>query len=305
MRPWMLVPIIFCSLIAHAAWSGEDIFIVTSAEPDVVERFAAEELQSYLQRISGTTFPIRSTRSHDGLNFIISGAENDEQLGSDGFILHTSGNNLYFLAKGPRGKLYAVYEFLEKYLGVRWYVSDANDEVVPKRTTGEIIQIVNRGVNERQIPSFIFREVTINLGGPNSLSALGKLRFNAVMTSYTQTDTWRSTTLPELQKRAIDLVIGGHSTYQRFLSPEKYFVEHPEWSIMHEGQRIGKDTLNDTATFCTTNKEALAIFLENLVDYVKKTPEAKFLYPWPSDSARWCACGTCSARSVGDRLLAL
>lgn len=34
-------------------------------------------------------------------------------------------------------------------------------------------------VGDKQVPSFIFREISQNLGGPNSLSALGKLRFNA------------------------------------------------------------------------------------------------------------------------------
>ncbi|MEW6355081.1 MAG: DUF4838 domain-containing protein [Planctomycetota bacterium] len=288
--------------IGLVACAEEGMAIVVGNKPGSVEQFAAEELQNYLEKITGQKVPIQAERTNGATNLIITGTDG---VGDEGFILRAEGNDLLLAGGGPRGRLYAVYEFIEKHLGVRWFGSDASDEVIPKRSADEIIAIVKKGINDKQVPSFYFREVSINLGGPTSMSTLGKLRFNAVMTGYALSDTWRQTTLPELRKRGIDLVIGGHDTYRRFLPPEKHFVEHPDWSILRKGQRVGTDTLDGGATFCTTNKEALAIFLDNLAAHVKQMPEAKYIYPWPSDGARWCECETCNPISVGDRLLAL
>ncbi|NOZ20511.1 MAG: DUF4838 domain-containing protein [Planctomycetes bacterium] len=279
--------------------------IVVRPTADIVGPFAAAELQGYLEKTCGKKFPILAEKTPESVNLVIRGADAAENLGPDGFIIRTEGNDLLLLGGGPRGKLYAVYEFIEKYVGVRWFNAETDDELVPKRPTDEIVALIKKGIHDKQVPSFAFREISPNLG-PDYLSALGKRRFNAVRCGYGMgSANWKKTVLPELRKRGIDLVMGGHDTYRRFLSPKKYFVEHPEWSILRKGKRVGVDTLRGSATFCTTNKEALATFLKNLAEHIKKCPEVKYLYPWPSDGAKWCECEQCKKIPISDRLLAL
>ena len=288
------------------ALADDAMVIVVGQRPGLVERFAAEELQSYLEKVCGARVPVRAERSEGKTNLIIASANAEEGLGADGFIIRSAGHDLLLLGGGPRGKLYAAYEFVEAHLGVRWFNSDASDEIVPKRSAQDVIGIIRKGINDKQVPSFAFREISQNLGGPDSLATLGKLRFNAVRCGYGMgSEKWKQAVLPQLRKRGMDLVMGSHDTYRRFLWPKKYFVEHPDWSIEYKRQRVGVDTLRGCATFCTTNQQALAVFLSNLAAHVKDKPEAKYLYPWPSDAAKWCECERCRKISVGDRLLAL
>ena len=292
---------ISCALSCIAI-ADDSMAIVVGSEPGIVERFAAEELQGYLEEICGRKVPVQAEKT-DGINLIIATAKNEGDLGDDGFVIQSEGNDLLLGGGGPRGKLYAVYEFLEKYLGVRWFGSDTSDEVIPQRSIEEICAVIKNGIRDKQVPSFYFRETASTLGGPDSVSTLGKLRFNTVNCGW----GGGKDLSPELRKRGMDLIVRGHETYRVFLPPKKQFIEHPEWSTFYKGKRVGLDVLGDCrrATFCTTNKEALSIFLENIATYVKERPAIKYLYPWPSDAAVWCECENCRKYSVPDRLLIL
>ena len=305
MKTFFILLSIFCLWCVNAiADVDRQIVIVVGNNPSTTEEFAAEQLQSYLLKVSGQRFVIRSTPDEDASNLLIAPVDLDKSLSPDTFVLYSQDRDLVFAGGGSRGKLYAVYEFVNRYLGIRWFSPDTKDEVIPILSGRQICALIKKGIHERQTPSFSLRMISADFGGPDASSMLGKLRFNAVVVGYEV--VWTERNLRDLQKRGIDIVHGGHDTYRHFLSPEKYFVDHPEWSIVYRGKRIGTETLGNGATFCTTNKEALATFLDNLVAYLKKAPpEVKFIYPWPSDGAKWCECEECKKHSVSDRLMTL
>jgi len=120
------------------------------------EVFAAEELAAYLQKITGKAYPIRTDDTAEAEAEIVvgrtsrSGTPSAEGLGDDGFILRSAGKKLYLTGGGLRGTLYAVYEFLEAYLGCRFYSSDF--EKIPQRDT-----IVLEPIDDRQVPVFTVR----------------------------------------------------------------------------------------------------------------------------------------------------
>jgi len=136
------------------------IVVADNAVPS--ERYAAEELQRYLERLSGAKLPIvsdaESIQSREillGDNAHLRKLKPDidfNRFGTDGFALWTDGNRLIIAGGRPRGTLYGVYALLEDKLGVRWFTPEF--EVVPKRPRVRLPKL-----NETQIPALEYREV--------------------------------------------------------------------------------------------------------------------------------------------------
>jgi hypothetical protein len=103
-------------------------------------------------------------------------------------------------------------------------------------------------------------------------------------------DNWRQALTPELDRRGLDIEVGGHG-YQNFLNPEmeggKLFERHPDW--------FGKDaqcrpSRAEHLVFDTSNPDAVAYLIANVIRYVKAHPEIDILDFWPPDGARWAEC---------------
>jgi len=77
-------------------------------------------------------------------------------LEPDGFVIRNSGTHIILAGGAHKGTLYAVYTFLEKYLGCRFFAPDA--EIVPVNK-----EIILPGINYSGQPAFRDREVYIPL----------------------------------------------------------------------------------------------------------------------------------------------
>ena len=123
--------------------------IVIAADAPLPVKFAAEELQKYLVQISGARLPVcdrtppRSWRSAWERAAYrptrgTSCARDLKDRGEDGYLMCSSGKRLVLTGNSPRATLYAVYHFLEKYLGCGWCAP--GDDTVPKQATIRIPQ---------------------------------------------------------------------------------------------------------------------------------------------------------------------
>jgi len=106
--------------------------------------------------------------------------------------------------------------------------------------------------------------------------------------------------------RGFILVVGHHS-FKFFLSPDKYFKDHPDWFCMKGGKRApGEDASIKTADaartaggqFCLSNAEAVKTFRENVLTFVKEHPEVDIYAPYPNDGYGWCECEKCTKDKV-------
>ncbi|MDN5870846.1 MAG: hypothetical protein L0H73_09040, partial [Nitrococcus sp.] len=119
-------------VLAEDGATAYSIYFAPSAPAAVGH--AARELARFLEQITGAKFPLVHDGAAPGRLLVVGwnrlaqenvgGEVRRTSLGSDGFEIHTSGENLYFAGGSPRGTLYAVYYFLEEYLGCRWYSSE-------------------------------------------------------------------------------------------------------------------------------------------------------------------------------------
>ncbi len=145
--------------------------ILLEAKPTVSAQLAAYELQYHIKKMSGATLPIvREPQAVQGTVILIGESKATKKLGlknadfaqtehlieatADRLILmgKDSGNRRkvdyngdlklfclsYYTPNQPIGTCHAVHTFLEKVLGVRWYLPTELGEVIPKRKTIDV-----------------------------------------------------------------------------------------------------------------------------------------------------------------------
>ena len=128
----------------------------------VSETYAAKQLSKYLKYATGVELPVvydNNVPKADGAHEIIVGAtdrgcpEDVSGLGTEGFVIAAEGGDLYIAGGEIRGALYGVYEFLEEYVGCRFFASDC--EVIYRSQLVEIPE----GLRDEQQSDMIYRDV--------------------------------------------------------------------------------------------------------------------------------------------------
>ena len=125
---------------------------------DVCEKFAAEELQRFIEESTGVTLPIVEKAYNKPY---ISVGQTEEWARSgikqewkkntcDGIRLAEKDCNIYLVGKRVRSTLYATYDFLETYFGVRFFAPDCTR--VPKR-----YDVLIENLDKTEEPSFDIR----------------------------------------------------------------------------------------------------------------------------------------------------
>lgn len=115
--------------------------IVTGPAPGEHIKSAAKELQAYIERSTGARLPIASEANagtvsiHVGETpYVKSKNLKPADLDSDGFILCGYEDGNYVIVGGSDlGVTFGVYEFLERYVGVRWLFPGEEGEDVPAK----------------------------------------------------------------------------------------------------------------------------------------------------------------------------
>ena len=154
--------------------------IVLPRKPGGVEKLAAEELAHHLEKAFGRR-PVVLTEDRLGesacpghlylgatdaarrAELPVGTLADDERclrtVGRDLFLLGGDGDTTYAEAGrvsgiAMRGTLYAVYDFLEREMGVRWLWPGPSGEVVPRRTELRVADIDRRGVEPLEVRTY-------------------------------------------------------------------------------------------------------------------------------------------------------
>jgi hypothetical protein len=254
--------------------------IVISADAIPSERYAAVELQRYLERVGGTKLPIVSDIEPVTSREILLGDNahlrplrpkiDFTRLGSDGFVLRTDGNRLIIAGGRPRGTLYGVYALLEEKLGVRWFTPEV--EVVP---TFDRIQLPK--LNETQVPKLEYREVfwTEIMRDPDFAA---RHRLNGNHYRLTEKHGGRAAVyFPFVH--SFDMLI-----------PRDLYKEHPEYFPLINGKRV-----DGYVQRCLSNPDVLRLALERVRQWIKEHPDATIITVSQNDTFNYCQCDQCKA----------
>lgn len=249
------------------------------------ERYAAEELASHLEQITGARFEIREVPMGEvprsgiivGKGHVAEAVFPEVKLsefGAEQLTIRTKGNYLLLAGGRPRGTLYAVNRFLSGQLGVRWWTPWATH--VPKRRTLRLP--TNLAIVEQ--PAFEYRE---------------PFWFPAFDGDWAARNYYNGATARLTEKHGGKIsYVGFVHTFYPLVPPEQYFEKHPEWYSLIDGKRTYQH-----AQLCTTNPELREFLVERVRQWLKDSPHASIVSISQNDWYGYCQCNNC--RAVDER----
>ena len=260
------------------------------------EQLAAKEFKAYWAKTTGHDIKVSDTPSAEGPNVWIGRDGLPQQLlrsldleglGTDGLVIRTfpasetSGPQLVIVGGRERGTMYGVYEFFERYMGVRWitpeltHIPEAPPESIPE-------------IDYRFVPPFL-RRSGFSYYGYERGPARDFMRIQR-LSGYPQ--------------------FGGPFVHSSFilLPPEKYFAEHPEFYSEIDGERrapVGIANYLDPAVMarhpdkvsqlCYSNPDVAAALVAVLEPMMRAQPDKRIWSVSQNDYGGNCKCAECNA----------
>jgi hypothetical protein len=287
------------------AAAGGTPYVVTLADDATPpERNAANELATYLKQVTGAAFAIVAPSAAAGRPVLAVGPgaakalapdldlskTGDKGLGEDGIVIKTMPPHLVLTgaAGSKRGTLYAVYEFLERECGVRWWTP--TEETVPSRP-----MLVVAPASTRYVPPFIYRDMMGHAFWHETTYRDVKLPLFAVR----MRQNGNSANIPVTWGGHYALLGWVHTFFGypgekrelELMPPQKYFKDHPDWYSEINGERRWKE-----AQLCLTNEAMLAELTRNVLERIRKNPEAGMISVSQNDYPGGnCQCAACKA----------
>lgn len=259
--------------------------------------------------MSGAELPIVSQDAGDLAIVVAEGASLEGDLtalrtalagrGEDGYLMRTVGERLVLTGNSPRATLYAVYHFLETYLGCGWCVP--GEDTVPQR---EVVQVaaLDEAVGP---PAFSMRQIIVFPYGDQLLKKnnvphtdwLAKNRLNWAHPAPNGPYSWernrsREVYVPEVERRGLYLEVGGH-TFNTWIPADKYAAAHPEYfAVTQNGGRTTDGT--HASGLCISNADVVQTVADNMRRWLDDNPEVDAVDLWHNDSLTYCQCPECT-----------
>ncbi|MBN1554103.1 MAG: DUF4838 domain-containing protein [Phycisphaerae bacterium] len=261
--------------------------IVLPSDAIESEKYAAEEFQSLWEKITGVKLPITTTPSSTPRVWIgpnpaaksVGLAVQTDDLGEEGLRIKITEKGVAVAGGRPRGTLYGVYEFFEKYFGVRFLThdhthipADAGKRILPREEFSFKPEFETRfsrlGETQNHKP-FAVRMRCNRVAGEAKYGGVNQNGRNS------------------------------HSFFRQIPS-SKYGKEHPEYYCMIDGKRKwdvdGKDAMPILGNQpCLTNPDVLRIVTDSVLADLKRNPNTPNISVSTNDNFHYCQCPTCAA----------
>ncbi|MGQ9573828.1 MAG: DUF4838 domain-containing protein [Thermoguttaceae bacterium] len=266
-------------VLAEGGKTGYRIVLADEASPST--RYAAEELQRFLEQITGARLPIVSDKQPPAPREIVLGSSERLRLldtkidwaalGPEGYVIRTVGPHLVIAGGALRGNLYGVYGLLEDHLGCRWFAPGVSR--IPKQD-----RLVLPAIDEKKVPVLEYRE---------------PFTFDCFDGDWCARNRVNSSS-GRLEARHGGKVRFGRGffvhTFAHLVPPQKYFKEHPEYFSLVGGKRQ-----DGYAQICCTNEEVIRLCIEGTLAAIKADPEAYVFSVSQNDTDKHCECDRCQA----------
>ncbi|MFN2352705.1 MAG: DUF4838 domain-containing protein, partial [Kiritimatiellia bacterium] len=216
-------------------------------------------------------------------------------LGLDGFTISVTADQLVFTAGTRSGFFNAVHVFLERYCGFRWLWPGADGEVYDKldRLTvppGEITE--NPDYRWRNL---LLVDMPEEEGKPAGRWQIQEFHMRPSKAANARMAQWlRRNRMGGLQ------VVAGH-TWGRFVSPEEFGKDHPEYFAQVAGSRqnsINRYSGKHGGQLCTSNQAVIDLLVRRIREHFDRFPEIDVISISPNDGTAICECDACIARDV-------
>ncbi len=253
--------------------------IVTGKDATEAEKYAADELQTHIKQMSGCKLELKTGGICETPMILVGPSEaldkvepelELESMGKEELVIRTKGPHLILAGGRPRGTLYAVYEFLEKYLGCRWYTR--NVSYIPKKAEIKLDEI-----DYRYEPPFMYRET---------------LYQEAYYPVFAERQRLNGGYNPKVRREMVGgsvVIMPYVHTFHYLVPPNQYFEAHPEYFSLIDGKRVPDKQL------CLTNPDVLRIATEKVFRWIERHPEVVIFSVSQNDCYGPCQCEKCQA----------
>ncbi|CAG4999868.1 hypothetical protein DYBT9275_02331 [Dyadobacter sp. CECT 9275] len=284
--------IILTTCLLHGCSSGNKLVsegtgvykIFVSEKASKPETYAAQELQKYIQQISGAVLPIvHEAKPADKLICVgFEGAPESllkdlkiKEFGKEEYIIRSDGDQLLIAGGGARGTLYGVIGYLSDYLGCRWYTREVTK--IPQQKTISLDKI-----EDRQKPVMEARQMSYR---------------EAYDVQWALHNRFNHSQIPDSLGSG-NIAYPFVHTFYALVSPQKYGKTHPEYFSEVDGKRLIKET-NMGGQLCLTNPEVVKIATATVFEWIKTHPEASVYTVDQNDGEGYCTCKNC--KELDDR----
>lgn len=249
--------------------------IVTSHMPHEAELYAASTLYQYLYKATKAIIPYfsdisrcprRTPEIHIGTN--VRGMQTDvSALSDDGFIIRTRDEDIVIAGKTPRGTVYGVYYFLEKYIGFHCFTKNME-------TYDTVETLIVEDLDICENPAFEYREIYFRSAFDTDFCVKNRLNSNMAH-------------IPK-EKGGKLKFFNFHHSFHDLVPPEIYFDEHPEYFSMVDGKRLRERT-----QLCLTNEGTFLAARKTLRKWIRENPDCKVFSVAQNDWRNYCTCPEC------------
>ena len=273
----MLFP--FTAFAAENSFPVSQAVIVTGSNASATDKYAAERLEYYLEKILGKDIAIVDDSQTAEFEIAV-GATNRSSLDltaydDGGYVITSSENRVVICGRGNKGTINGVYAFLEKYCGCHWY--EANVIITPENPALTVPTDISVSYN----PFFEYTE-TDTASSRDAEFSLANGLTGGVYRNFTVE-----------QGSAVEYVGSfAHTLVNQFCKPDVYFDTHPEYYALRDGERVANQ-------LCLTNSDVIAIVTQEVLDLLaqKHDPDAsvQIVSLTQHDNRDYCECENCAA----------
>lgn len=278
MKPIMLLavtlflfamPVDLQAKITVARDGGATYAIVQADNATEPEKFAAKELATFLTRVTGGEFPVvaeqsltddRASRIYVGwTGYAARQGIDTSKLGEEEWVIRTIGNDLVLTGGRPRGTMYAVYEFLEDYVGCHWL--DRKTEVIPWEPTLEFGPL-----DIRAKPHFWQRQLHSPTGSPDDhwLFLVRNKNYR-----YDFKGRAADSIFPKGAFSRISSPRTSIHSFSTFINGKDWFDSHPEYFSLVSGKRVPAFTGAGPGQLCLTHPDVLRLTVAKLREFIE------------------------------------
>ena len=283
------------------------IFIAEGAPAPVV--LAADELQRYAERMSGTRLPVKTSRRSPanllGIGVNEASLPDAESPGGedDAFRIKVTAQGLALAGATPRSTLYAAYELLER-LGCRWYFPGQDGEHVPAART--LTLPVSDTVSEAAFASRgMVEDARLGAGEPAWDNRIAEdAGIFLVWMARNRMNAYRNTSTldrREFERRGVVTRWGSSHSIPRMLDKALFAVKPELFRMDQTGKRVPDGNV------CVTNPETVRLCAQVVMDFFRQNPQADS-YPVVGQDiwgGAWCSCEKCRIYSPSEQNVAL